>query len=186
MERKYEKERLRNDEEVRQLADLSIYSAPDNPFHDTNLEQQFKWHKKAEKDKRAGITPAQAQERETLRKQEAQEELERLNRRRAQREVEMKLREAEESRAQRTSESAQMAAWVAKDDIFQLEQERRRAVIRIKDRRAKAVDFLALNLRFARPDFSEHHEEDLELDDPSLEIDLDEPYNILNVRAIHI
>ena len=41
---------------------------------------------------------------------------------------------------------------LAKDDDFQLDQERQRVVIRIKERRAKAVDFLAPNLRYANPD----------------------------------
>jgi len=118
---------------------------------------------------------AESQRRDVLRRQEAKEELERLNKRRAEREVEQRLREEEELRMQRMQESAQMSEWLAKDGDFQLEQERRRAAIRIKEKRAKAVDFLSLNLKYANP---LEEEEDEELDEAGLEIDLDEPYNI--------
>lgn len=121
---------------------------------------------------------AEAQRRDVLRRQEAKEELERLNKRRAEREVEQRLREEEELRMQRMQESAQVSEWLAKDGDFQLEQERRRAAIRIKEKRAKAVDFLSLNLKYANPP---EDEEDEELDDAGLEIDLDEPYNIFEV-----
>jgi hypothetical protein len=122
---------------------------------------------------------AESQRRDALRRQEAKEELERLNKRRAEREVEQRLREEEELRMQRMQESAQMSEWLAKDGDFQLEQERRRAAIRIKEKRAKAVDFLSLNLKYANP--LEEEEDDEELDEAGLEIDLDEPYNIFEV-----
>ena len=177
--RKAEKKRLREEEEARQVAELSVYSAVDNPFHDVNLGQQFKWHKKSEKEKKAGMTAADVQRRDALRRQEAKEELERLNRRRAEREVEQLIREEEEARLQRQAESAQMAEWIAKDDEFQLDQERRRAAIRLLEKRAKAIDFLALNLKYAGP----VEEQDEELDDAGLEIDLDEPYDIFEVKG---
>lgn len=175
--RKTEKKRLRDEEEMRQVAELSIYSATDNPFHDVNLGQQFRWHKKNEKEKKMGLSPAEAQRRDAIRRQEAKEELERLNHRRAEREAEQRLREEEEVRMQRLAESAQMAEWIAKDGDFQLEQERERAAIRVKEKRAKAIDFLALNLRYVNP----IDDEDDDSEDAGLEIDLDEPYNILDV-----
>lgn len=52
-------------------AELSAYDALDNPFHDANLNQQFKWHKKAEKEKKAGISLQESQHREAIRRQEA-------------------------------------------------------------------------------------------------------------------
>jgi hypothetical protein len=174
--RKAEKKRLRDEEEMRQVAELSIYSATDNPFHDVNLGQQFRWHKKNEREKKMGLSPAEAQRRDVARRQEAKEELEKLNRRRAEREAEQRLREEEEVRMQRLAESAQMAEWIAKDGDFQLEQERNRAAIRVKEKRAKAIDFLALNLRYVNP--TDGEEEDSE--EAGLEIDLDEPYNILD------
>jgi hypothetical protein len=91
----------------------------------------------------------------------------------------MRIREEEEVRMQRLAESAAMAEWTAKEGDWALEQERKRAAIRIKEKRAKAIDFLALNLRYATPRSEE--EEDEELDEAGLEIDLDEPYNIFDV-----
>lgn len=160
-----------------------MYSATDNPFHDVNLGQQFHWHKKVEKEKKQGLTYAESQRKDAIRRQEAKEELERLNRRRKEREAEMQLREEEELRMSRLQESAKMSEWLAKDGDFQLEQERRRATIRIKEKRAKAVDFLALNLKYVNPppeDKDDAHEDD----DAGLEIDLDEPYNIFDVSTI--
>ena len=78
---------------------------------------------------------------------------------------------------QRLAESAQMAEWTAKDGDFQLDQERTRAAIRVKEKRAKAIDFLALNLRYVNPVDGK----DDEPEEAGLEIDLDEPYNILDV-----
>jgi hypothetical protein len=174
--RKVEKKRIREEEEARQVAELSVYSATDNPFHDVNLGQQFRWHKKNEKERKQGMSLAESQRKDAVRRQEAKEELERLNKRRMEREVEAQLREEEELRMSRMAESAQMSEWLAKDGDFQLEQERRRAAIRIKEKRAKAIDFLALNLKYANPIDEEDDE-----DDAGLEIDLDEPYNIFDV-----
>lgn len=171
---------MKEEEEARQVAELSVYSATDNPFHDVNLGQQFRWHKKNEKERKQGMSLAEAQTRDAMRRQDAKEELERLNKRRAEREVEQQLREEEELRMQRLAESAQMSDWLAKDGEFQLEQERRRASIRIKEKRAKAVDFLSLNLKYANPVAED--DDGLGIEDAGLEIDLDEPYNIFEVR----
>lgn len=158
-----------------------MYSATDNPFHDVNLGQQFRWHKKVEKERKAGLSVLESQKRDAIRRQDAKEELERLNKRRAEREAELRLREEEELRMQRLQESAKMSEWLSKEGDFQLEQERMRAAIRIKEKRAKAIDFLALNLKYVNPpaEVDAVNEED----DAGLEIDLDEPYNILDVRA---
>lgn len=177
-ERKYEKKRQKEEEQIRQLAELSVYNPVDNPFHDANLNQQFKWHKKAERDKKSGVSAAEAQARDAARRQEAKEELERLNRRRAEREAEMALREEEEAKMARLQESAQMAEWIAKEGDFQLEQERKRSIIRLKERRAKAIDFLSLNLKYVGT--LQADDDDEGLDAAGLDIDLDEPYNILD------
>ena len=82
---------------------------------------------------------------------------------------------------QRLAESAQMDEWIAKDGTFQLDQERTRAAIRVKEKRAKAIDFLALNLRYVNP----IDDKDEDAEEAGLEIDLDEPYNILDV-SLHV
>lgn len=161
------------------MAELSVYSATDNPFHDVNLGQQFRWHKKADKDRKQGLSLAEAQRKDAIRRQDAKEELERLNKRRAEREADLRLREEEEVKMQRLNESVQMSDWLAKDGDFQLEQERARALIRIKEKRAKAIDFLAVNLRYANPNQDE--DEEFDLDAAGVEIDLDEPYIIFDV-----
>ncbi|KAF8631289.1 hypothetical protein AX15_002610 [Amanita polypyramis BW_CC] len=175
--RRAEKKRMKEEEEARQVAELSVYSATDNPFHDVNLGQQFRWHKKMEKERKSGLTPMEVQRRDVIRRQDAKEELERLNRRRAEREAEQRLREEEELRMQRLQESVKMSEWLSKEGEFQLEQERMRAAIRIKEKRAKAIDFLALNLKYVNPPSGE---DGVDRDDAGLEIDLDEPYNILD------
>ncbi|OJT10565.1 Cactin [Trametes pubescens] len=177
--RKAEKKRAKEEEEARRVAELSVYSATDNPFHDVNLDQQFRWHKKNEKEKKQGLSLEESQRRDALRRQEAKEELERLNKRRAEREAEQRIREGEEIRMHRLQESAQMADWLGKEEDFQLDQERNRAMIRIKEKRAKAIDFLALNLRYVNPTTEEEGDDD-ELTKEGLEIDLDEPYTIVD------
>ncbi|KAJ7507484.1 mid region of cactin-domain-containing protein [Mycena galericulata] len=177
--RKEEKKRAKEEEEARQVAELSVYSATDNPFHDVNLGQQFRWHKKNEKERKQGMSLADSQRRDAIRRTEAKEELDRLNKRRAEREVEQRLREEEEMRMARLQESAQMSEWLSKDGDFQLEQERRRAAIRIKEKRAKAIDFLALNLKYVNPPVDDEDAAEEE-EDAGLEIDLDEPYNIFD------
>ncbi|OWZ60198.1 cactin [Cryptococcus neoformans c45] len=184
-------------EQSRALAELSMYSATDNPFHDANLGEQFQWHKKRDKEKKAGLTAEEIARKDALRRQEAKEELERLNKRRADREVEMQLREEEETRQRRLAEDAAMAEWIAKEDDFQLEQSRRRAGIRLRERRAKAIDFLAINLRFTDPKSShqtaaigaltnpraseverEEEEEGWGWADAGFEFEIDEPWKI--------
>lgn len=180
--KKSEKKRLKEEQDARNIAELSVYAGADNPFHDSNLSQQFRWHKKAEKDRKSGLDPLESQRRDAVRRQEAKEELERLNKRRADREVESRIREEDDLRMQRLQESAEMSQWLAKEDDFRLDQERSRAAIRIKEKRAKAIDFLCLNLKYVNPPSPD---EEQEIDDSALEIDLDEPYAIFDVRGLY-
>lgn len=126
-----------------------MYSGQDNPFNDANLGEKFTWHKKQEKEKKAGMTPEEIARKDAVRRREAEEELAKLNKRRAEREVDRALREEEQAKNHRLAEDAAMAEWIAKEDSFLLEQSRRRAGIRLQMQRAKAIDFLAINLRFA-------------------------------------
>ncbi|KAI8984360.1 mid region of cactin-domain-containing protein [Mycotypha africana] len=150
------------------------YSNVSNPFNDVNLESKFVWGKKKQRDKkRLGLSEKEIEEREKARKREADEELAKLNKRRAERERELELREEEHARMQRDAELAQMGDWEAKEEEFHLEQAKQRAAIRIRDGRAKPIDILAMNLRLA-------HEPDKVEDEVDLEIDLEEPYKILD------
>lgn len=162
------------------VAELMMYSAEDNPFNDANLGQKFKWGKKEDKERKQGLTREDAERRDAERRREAMAEIEKLNAKRAEREAQAALREEEESRMARLAESAQMASWVAKEDDFYLEQAHRRAVIRVKENRAKPIDLLSINLKWADPNIIAEHEnkQDDDDDEAGLEIDLDEPYSI--------
>ncbi|ETS62807.1 hypothetical protein PaG_02560 [Moesziomyces aphidis] len=162
------------------VAELMMYSAEDNPFNDANLGQKFKWGKKEDKERKQGLTREDAERRDAERRREAMAEIEKLNAKRAEREAQAALREEEESRMARLAESAQMASWVAKEDDFYLEQAHRRAVIRVKENRAKPIDLLSINLKWADPNIVAEHEnkQDDDDDEAGLEIDLDEPYSI--------
>ena len=193
-------------EQSRALAEVSMYSAADNPFHDANLSEAFVWGKKREKEKKAGLSTDDIARKDARRRIEAKEELERLNKRRADREVEMALREQEDIKMKRLAEDAQMASWIAKEDDFQLEQSRRRAGIRLRKQRAKAIDFLAINLRFAdaraigrhtaaigalaNPRKNEIEREEEEEGwgwaDAGFEFEIDEPWKIFEASGLQI
>lgn len=86
----------------------------------------------------------------------------------------------------RLAESAQMSEWVAKEDDFHLEQSRRRATIRVRENRAKPIDLLAINLKWADPvplTGEKDEDADEEEEEAGLEIDLEEPYNIFDVSG---
>lgn len=120
---------------------------------------------------------------ETVRRLEASDELEQLKRRRMEREAEQLLRDEESSRMSRLAETEQMGEWLSKEGDFQLEQERNRAAIRIREKRAKAIDFLALNLKYASH-ISDGDDSWNVVDDDGLDIDLDEPYEIFEVTVL--
>lgn len=168
------------------VAELMMYSAEDNPFNDANLGQQFKWGKKEEKERKQGMSREEAEKRDAERRREAMMEIEKLNAKRAEREKLAAQREEEESRMARLAESAQMASWVAKEDDFHLEQAHRRAVIRVKENRAKPIDLLSINLKWADPNVVAEQEskQDDDDDEAGLEIDLDEPYTIFDDLAL--
>jgi hypothetical protein len=188
-------------EQSRAVAELSMYTGADNPFHDANIGEAFVWNKKREKEKKAGLTAEQIARKDALRRLEAEEELAKLNKRRADREVDMQLRDEEEGKMRRLAEEATMKEWHAKEDDFQLEQSRRRAGIRLREQRGKAIDFLAINLRFADPGGMARHtaaigslanprksevereeeEEGWGWADAGFEFEIDEPWRIFDV-----
>lgn len=176
-----------------------MYSGQDNPFNDANLGQQFTWHKKQEKEKKAGMSAEEIARKDAVRRREAEEELAKLNKRRAEREVDRALREEEQAKNHRLAEDAAMAEWIAKEDSFLLEQSRRRAGIRLQMQRAKAIDFLAINLRFADTASAgkstaaldslavevqrEEEDEGWGWADAGFEFEIDEPWKIFDVSG---
>ena len=92
----------------------------------------------------------------------------------------MELREKEEARLSRLAENTQEIEWIAKEDEFRLQQSRKRAEIRVKERRAKPIDFLALNLKWSVPQTNAKGIEE-EDEGEGLDMDLEEPYAIFEV-----
>lgn len=106
-----------------------------------------------------------------------------------------------DARSAAIQESAQMKDWLSKEDDFVLKQAKKRAAIRVRESRAKPIDFLAVNLRFvdAERDPAEENElEEVEVrpKDPSMYIrtlhpqeltelyeDLDEFYKLETNRS---
>lgn len=165
---------------------LSAYASAENPFNDVNLGSAFVWNKKAEKDKKSGLSREEAERKDFARRVEAREELDKLNRRREVREKEREEREAEDARLATLNETEQMREWIAREDDFYLEQAKKRAEIRVKESRAKPIDFLALNLKWSVPNGQRISTSvwDQEGDDEGegLDVDLEEPYAIFEVR----
>ncbi|KNZ48795.1 hypothetical protein VP01_540g8 [Puccinia sorghi] len=87
----------------------------------------------------------------------------------------------------------EMTEWISKEGNCQLEKARKRAKIRVREKRAKSIDLLALNLKWGHRDFEA--EENLKknvvqglINETSqegdlgagMEVDLDEPYTIFD------
>ncbi|KAK6340104.1 hypothetical protein TWF730_001875 [Orbilia blumenaviensis] len=73
----------------------------------------------------------------------------------------------EQTRRNALQEEEQMREWVSQEDVFVLKQAKKKAEIRVKEGRAKAIDFLAVNLRVIDKD---RNPLDDEIDDADLDI----------------
>ncbi|CAH7682304.1 hypothetical protein PPACK8108_LOCUS15144 [Phakopsora pachyrhizi] len=69
------------------------------------------------------------------------------------------------------AESPQMADWIAKEDDFQLKQAQKQAEIQVREKRAKPIDLLALNLTWGHRDFTDESA-GVEVDDKAKKISL--------------
>ena len=113
---------------------------------DTGAGEKFRWKKKEVQEQRAGLSREEAERRDAERRAEAEREVERLAARREQRERARQQREEEELLRARQAEASVMADWVAKEDEFVLEQNKARAVIRVRDHRARPIDWFVVQL----------------------------------------
>ncbi|KAK6539191.1 hypothetical protein TWF694_009434 [Orbilia ellipsospora] len=73
----------------------------------------------------------------------------------------------EQTRRNALQEEEQMREWVSQEDVFVLKQAKKKAEIRVKEGRAKPIDFLAVNLRVIDKD---RNPLDDEIDDADLDI----------------
>lgn len=74
-------------------------------------------------------------------------------------------------------EAEQARAWVAQEDKFILQQSKKKAEIRVKDGRAKPIDYLAVNLRVIDEDREVNPLDD---DIPDEELDIVDPEGMLD------
>lgn len=81
----------------------------------------------------------------------------------------------EQTRLNALQEDEQMREWVNQEDTFVLKQARKKAEIRVKEGRAKPIDWLAVNLRVIDKDRNplddEIADEDLDVVDPASILD---------------
>ncbi|KXS11461.1 hypothetical protein M427DRAFT_60689 [Gonapodya prolifera JEL478] len=178
------KEDLKKQKEAQLVAQMAAtlgYSNTENPFGDQNLTQKFVWAKKVEKDQKSGLTTEERLRKERKRHAEVQEELERLKHRRREREEEARIREEEEERLRREREWAAAGDWEEQEDQFYLSQNKKRAVIRIKEGHAKPIDVLAMNISLASDG-----EVASEFEQAGFDIDPEEPYKILHNQDLRL
>lgn len=167
----------RRDEEQRHVA-------PEPPQSGVVPGERFQWRKKELRDQQRGLTREEAERRDAERREDAAREVAQLHAKRAQRERARALREDEEARKARAAESSAMAAWSEKEDEFQLEQARRRAVIRARNRRAKPIDLLVLCLHWSRPRDATTSGIEAEEDEASADIELREPSAVVDALSL--
>ena len=140
----------------------------------------FRWKKKEVEEQRAGLSRHDVERRDAARRAEAEREAERLRARRVQRENARREREEEEARRARQAESAVMADWVAKEDEFMLQQSKARAAIRVRDHRARPIDWLVMPLL----DDTEYDDEvDVPLKEPTAYMDTLAPSELQELHA---
>lgn len=81
----------------------------------------------------------------------------------------------EQTRLNQIQEAEQMREWVSKEDDFVLQQSKKKAQIRVKEGRAKAIDWLAVTLGVIDPT-----KDPLEDDEEEAEIDVVDPSSIFD------
>ena len=136
--------------QANRAAELFGYTAENNPFGDSNLNDAFVWKKKIVKDIETGKRTAAPTKAEVRADREAlMEEIERARARRTAREAEMEEMERLRAEEMRLKDSEQYTNWEAKEDEFHLKQARQRSFIRIREGRERPVDILAKNLLLA-------------------------------------
>uniref|UniRef100_A0A7S4IFX2 Splicing factor Cactin n=1 Tax=Vannella robusta TaxID=1487602 RepID=A0A7S4IFX2_9EUKA len=140
--KKSKKQKTGQEEEL-----LAGYSNESNPFGDSNLTKQFVWKKKIQQDREQGKVSKKDKKKskgkeEKKRLKGVQKELEKAKLRREEREREKRQWEEEMSRLDRERNKQQSEDWESRELSFHLIQAKRRSEIRIKEGRAKSIDWL--------------------------------------------
>ncbi|WFD19384.1 hypothetical protein MCAP1_001614 [Malassezia caprae] len=135
----------------------------------------FHWHKKEALDQRAGLSRGEVERREAARRADAAREFERLRMRRAARERAQAERDEERARRVRAADAAAMSDWAAREDEFLLEQAKNRALIRVREQRAKKIDLLLIHQLWWERVPRAEEEYDSDESDAGMDIALTEP-----------
>ncbi|KAG5178455.1 cactus-binding C-terminus of cactin protein-domain-containing protein [Tribonema minus] len=159
------------------------YSNDSNPFGDSNLEEQFTWRKKLDKE---GTDPAAVTKKQLRDAHQAKlEEIEKVRKRREESEKEKEEFERLKAEEARLREQQQYGDWQRKEEEFHLHQAKTRSKIRLIEGRERPIDMVAKNLLIfgeapAGPGVGGgiHYSSGRELDTSSLEIELREPYRL--------
>jgi len=123
------------------------YTNEANPFGDGSLSEKFVWNKKIQKDSDTGIRQKRlSKQEENDRRDEVGREIEKVRKRREEREAEKEAWEAEKERMQRECDGFEYGEYKVAEDQFHLKQQRERALIRIREGRAKPIDRIMNNL----------------------------------------
>ncbi|EFC48828.1 predicted protein [Naegleria gruberi] len=112
------------------------YTNDENPFNDSNLSEKFVWTK--QEDNSSSLTENKRKEILLLKQQ------------RLEREMEKRRWEMERERVFREREAERFDEYEKKESEFHLKQENLASFIRLRERRAKLIDFVTNNLKYLR------------------------------------
>ncbi|KAL3937069.1 MAG: hypothetical protein SGBAC_007748 [Bacillariaceae sp.] len=110
------------------------YTAEENPFNDPNLHEAFAWSKKK------AVPKGEKENGDTL------AEIDNIRKRRKDREEERDEMDRTRAEESRQKELENYDEWAKKEEMFHLDQQRKRSAIRLMEGREKPVDVLAKNL----------------------------------------
>uniref|UniRef100_A0A0V0IV90 Splicing factor Cactin n=1 Tax=Solanum chacoense TaxID=4108 RepID=A0A0V0IV90_SOLCH len=148
---------------------VSGYSNDSNPFGDSNLNENFVWRKKIERDVTRGVPlDSFSMKAEKQRQKERMAEIEKVKKRREERAMEKAQREEELQMLARERARAEFQDWEKKEEEFHFDQSKVRTEIRLRQGRVKPIDVLIKQL------------------EPSgdFDVEIDEPYVVFKGLAI--
>ncbi|CAN4118274.1 unnamed protein product [Withania somnifera] len=139
---------------------VSGYSNDSNPFGDSNLNENFVWRKKIERDVTRGVPlDTFSMKAEKQRQRERMAEIEKVKKRREERAIEKAQREEELQLLARERARAEFQDWEKKEEEFHFDQSKVRTEIRLRQGRVKPIDVLIKQLEPSG-------EFDVEIDEP--------------------
>lgn len=130
-----------------QSGDVSGYANDSNPFGDSNLNENFVWRKKIERDVTQGVPLDEfSLKAEKKRQRERKAEIEKVKKRREERAIEKAQREEEMALLARERARAEFQDWEKKEEEFHFDQSKIRSEIRLREGRTKPIDILTKHL----------------------------------------